>query len=126
MTAIAQPQPQQPLVRARGLTRRYPAPRNQAFERRSFTTALQDADIDIQEGSSVGIIGESGSGKSTLVRLLLALDEPTAGTVEFDGRLVDASAGARSSRARTSRPSRRRASTSSSSSIPSTSGSCKR
>ena len=43
-----------------------------------------------------GIIGESGSGKSTLVRLLLALDVPTAGTVEFDGRLVDAAAGARS------------------------------
>jgi peptide/nickel transport system ATP-binding protein len=41
------------------------------------TTALDDADIDIREGSAVGIIGESGSGKSTLVRILLGLDAPT-------------------------------------------------
>jgi ABC-type glutathione transport system ATPase component len=100
MTAARQAAPPRPmpdvLVRARGLTRRYPAPRTQAFERRGFTTALEDADIDVRAGSAVGIIGESGSGKSTLVRLLLALDAPTAGSVEFDGRPVDAAAGARS------------------------------
>jgi ABC-type microcin C transport system duplicated ATPase subunit YejF len=84
------------LVRARGLTRRYPAPKTGLFERTQFTTALEDADLDVREGSSVGIIGESGSGKSTLVRLLLALDTPTAGTIEFDGRQVDAGAPARS------------------------------
>ncbi|MGA7147200.1 MAG: ATP-binding cassette domain-containing protein [Microbacterium sp.] len=84
------------LVRGRGLTRRYPAPRRTLFESRSFTTALDDADIDVRAGSAVGIIGESGSGKSTLVRLLLGLDTPTAGTVEIDGRQVDAAAGARS------------------------------
>jgi peptide/nickel transport system ATP-binding protein len=84
------------LLRGRGLTRRYPTPKTQLFERRSFTTGLEDADIDVREGSAVGIIGESGSGKSTLVRLLLALDAPTAGTVEFDGRTVDARTSARS------------------------------
>ena len=83
------------LVRGRGLTRRYPTPRTRMFEPRAFTTGLEDADIDVREGSAVGIIGESGSGKSTLVRLLLALDTPTAGTVEFDGREVDASSPAR-------------------------------
>jgi ABC-type glutathione transport system ATPase component len=88
--------PPQPLLRARGLTRRYPVPKTTLFERARTSTALEDADIDIRLGSSVGIIGESGSGKSTLVRLLLALDTPTAGTVEFDGREVDAAAGARS------------------------------
>lgn len=85
-----------PLVRARGLTRRYPTPKTSVFGPRAFTTGLEDADLDVAEGSAVGIIGESGSGKSTLVRLLLALDTPTAGTVEFDGRRVEASAGARS------------------------------
>lgn len=84
------------LIRGRGLTRRYPAPKTRLFEGRSFTTGLEDADIDVREGSSVGLIGESGSGKSTLVRLLLALDAPSAGTVEFDGRPVDARASARS------------------------------
>ncbi|MFH8250836.1 ATP-binding cassette domain-containing protein [Microbacterium sp. B2969] len=84
-----------PLVRARGLTRRYPIPKATLFERARTSTALDDADLDVRAGSSVGIIGESGSGKSTLVRLLLALDTPSEGTVEFDGRNVDASAGAR-------------------------------
>lgn len=85
-----------PLIRARGLTRRYPAPKTRLFEAKTFTTALEDADLDVYAGTSVGIIGESGSGKSTLVRLLLGLDTPTAGTVEFDGRKVDAAAPARS------------------------------
>lgn len=85
-----------PLLRARGLTRRYRAPKTRLFEGKVFTTALEDADLDVREGSSVGIIGESGSGKSTLVRLLLGLDTPTEGTVEVDGRHVDATASARS------------------------------
>lgn len=84
-----------PLLRARGLTRRYRGPRPGMFVPRPITTALLDADVDVATGSAVGIIGESGSGKSTLVRLLLALDVPTAGTIEFDGRNVDARAGAR-------------------------------
>jgi ABC-type glutathione transport system ATPase component len=73
------------LLRARGLTRTHRG-----------ATALDGVDLDVREGSALGIIGESGSGKSTLVRLLLALDVPTAGTVEFDGRPVDARASARS------------------------------
>ncbi len=84
------------LLSARGLTRRYPQPKTRLFEKARFTTALDDADLDVREGSAVGIIGESGSGKSTLVRLLLGLDTPTSGTVEFTGRSVEASAPARS------------------------------
>jgi peptide/nickel transport system ATP-binding protein len=83
------------LLRGRGLGRRYPLPKQSLFEKRQHTVALADADIDVAEGSAVGVIGESGSGKSTLVRLLLGLDVPTTGTVEFAGQRVDASAGAR-------------------------------
>ncbi|MDQ1122888.1 ABC transporter ATP-binding protein [Microbacterium trichothecenolyticum] len=83
------------LIRARGLSRTYPAPRR-GFGRPERTTALDDVDLSVRAGSAVGIIGESGSGKSTLVRLLLGLDVPTAGTVEVDGRPVDARGSARS------------------------------
>jgi peptide/nickel transport system ATP-binding protein len=83
------------LLRARGLSRRYVAPRRALFGPRPTTTALHDADLDVDAGAAVGVIGESGSGKSTLMRLLLALDTPTGGTVEFDGRPIDARAGAR-------------------------------
>lgn len=84
-----------PLVRATGLTRRYRLARDSFFERKRFATALEDATIEVQSGEALGLIGESGSGKSTLVRLLLALDVPTSGTVEFQGRPVDAAAGSR-------------------------------
>ncbi|GAA1925664.1 hypothetical protein GCM10009775_17390 [Microbacterium aoyamense] len=83
------------LLSARGLTRTYRSP-GETWGRPVLTTALDDADLDVDEGSAVGVIGESGSGKSTLVRLLLGLDTPTAGTVTFDGREVDAAASARS------------------------------
>jgi len=85
-----------PLVRARGLTRRYSLPRETMFEKRRFMTALADADLDVRAGEAVGIIGESGSGKSTLIRLVLGLDTPTDGIVEVGGRRVDATASARS------------------------------
>lgn len=80
------------LLSARGLTRRY---RNPGRGPR-IGTALDDVSLEVREGSALGIIGESGSGKSTLVRLLLALDVPTAGEVTFDGRPVPARASARS------------------------------
>ncbi|WP_422385808.1 ABC transporter ATP-binding protein [Microbacterium telephonicum] len=84
------------LIRARGLGRRFPQPRGGLFAPKRWTTALEDVDLDVREGTAMGIIGESGSGKSTLVRLLLGLDTPTTGTVEIDGRPVAAGASARS------------------------------
>ena len=84
------------LIEARGLGRDFFVPKRSAFERTRTQTALAPTDLDVVEGSSVGIIGESGSGKSTLVRLLLGLDRATSGTVRIDGRAVDATASAQS------------------------------
>ena len=80
------------LIEARSLRRDFVIPKRSAFEPTRRQTALAPTDLDIVEGSSVGIIGESGSGKSTLVRLLLGLDRPTSGTVTVDGRVVDSAA----------------------------------
>nr|WP_201469417.1 ABC transporter ATP-binding protein [Microbacterium hydrocarbonoxydans] len=84
------------LIEARGLRRDFAVPKRSVVQRARLQTALAPTDLDIAEGSAVGIIGESGSGKSTLVRLLLGLDRPTAGNVMVDGRAVDASAPAKS------------------------------
>lgn len=64
-----------------GVTRRY-------GHRDHPVTALDDVTFRIHQGERLGIVGESGSGKTTLARLLAALDQPTAGTVDFRGERV--------------------------------------
>ena len=84
------------LIVADNLSRTYPVPRKNMFERAGTNVALHPTDLDVAEGSSLGLIGESGSGKSTLVRLLLGLDRPTTGRVLVGRQEVDATASARS------------------------------
>jgi ABC-type glutathione transport system ATPase component len=51
--------------------------------------AVDDVDLDVNEGETLAIVGESGSGKSTLARVLLGLIAPTSGEVAYHGRPVD-------------------------------------
>lgn len=46
---------------------------------------LSDISFGIDKGETVAVFGPSGAGKSTLIRLLNRLDEPTSGTVYFQG-----------------------------------------
>ena len=48
--------------------------------------AVDGVDLEVQPGEFVVIAGPSGSGKTTLLQLLGALDRPTSGRVEFEGK----------------------------------------
>ena len=50
--------------------------------------ALRDVTLDIQAGTTVGLIGANGSGKSTLLKVIGAIIQPTTGTVRRRGRLA--------------------------------------
>ncbi|BBI35340.1 ABC transporter ATP-binding protein [Cohnella abietis] len=49
-------------------------------------TVLKEVDIQLPAGKLLAFKGRSGSGKTTLINLLSALDQPTSGTIIFDGR----------------------------------------
>jgi len=73
-------QPGEVVLETRSVSKTYHAPDG------GLVRALVDVDISVVRGRTLGLIGESGSGKTTLTRQLLALEQPTAGGVIFEGR----------------------------------------
>jgi ABC-2 type transport system ATP-binding protein len=50
--------------------------------------ALEDVDLDIEVGTTVGLLGHNGSGKSTLLKCIAGIIQPTSGSVRTIGRLA--------------------------------------
>jgi oligopeptide transport system ATP-binding protein len=82
-----------PLLRLRGVSKRFPVARDVLGRPTSWLSAVDAVDLDVQPGETVALVGESGSGKSTLARLALRLLEPSAGTVEFAGEALTGRSG---------------------------------
>lgn len=83
---IYDPPPLDALVRVVHLRKYFPF-RAGVFRRSvAQVLAVDDVSFSIQEGETLGLVGESGCGKTTLGRTLLRLIEPTSGSVVFDGR----------------------------------------
>ncbi|MFC4007293.1 ATP-binding cassette domain-containing protein [Nonomuraea purpurea] len=77
-----------PLIEVRDLTRVYQRPRTSLAKAGAAVHALRGVSLTVHRGERFGIVGESGSGKSTLLRLLCALDQPTGGSITFDGQEI--------------------------------------
>ncbi|MDQ6785066.1 MAG: ABC transporter ATP-binding protein [Actinomycetota bacterium] len=50
--------------------------------------ALRDINMEVQEGSTVGILGHNGSGKSTLLKCMAGILQPTSGHIRVRGRVA--------------------------------------
>jgi len=66
-----------PMVEIKGISKRF-----------GKTTALDDINLDIEEGQFFALVGPSGSGKTTLLHILGGFIEPSAGQVHIAGREV--------------------------------------
>ncbi len=74
-----------PVLEARGVSRDYPLKRHHFWQKPGSFRAVNAVDLKINQGESVGLVGESGCGKSTLLRTLLALNAPQGGAVLLRG-----------------------------------------
>ncbi|MEO8033892.1 MAG: ABC transporter ATP-binding protein, partial [Acidobacteriota bacterium] len=84
-------------VRAVELSKQYDIyrrPADRLFElitgrpRHTVFPALQEVSFDVEEGETVGIIGQNGAGKSTLLKLLCNVTRPTSGTLQMRGTIA--------------------------------------
>jgi oligopeptide/dipeptide ABC transporter ATP-binding protein len=90
----------EPILTAEHVAKHYPL-RGAGFSRRKGRVlAVADVSFEIVAGEVFGLVGESGCGKSTLGRVLLRLEEPTAGRVHFNGEDIAAFGDARLKRFR--------------------------
>ncbi len=76
---------QTPLLRVTDLKKHFVG-RRRLWRRDQPVRAVDGISFHIEESETLGLVGESGCGKSTAGQAVLRLIEPTAGTIEYDGR----------------------------------------
>ena len=74
------------VLEAVGLTKHFRARRGLFGGERGVVRAVDGISFAIERGQTLGVVGESGCGKTTTAKLVLGLEEPTGGTIRFEGR----------------------------------------
>ena len=78
------------LIEVNNLKKTFPGTRGVFSRTRTGDVkAVQNVSFDVNKGETLGLVGESGCGKSTIGRCILKLEEPTNGTVDFDGKRLN-------------------------------------
>ena len=74
------------VLEAAGLSKHFQARRGVFGGSRGVVRAVDDISFSIEGGKTLGVVGESGCGKTTTAKLVLGLEDPTGGSIRFEGR----------------------------------------
>ena len=76
----------EPLIEVKGLTTRFDIRKGLFGTATGRIHAVEGIDFSLQPGETLALVGESGCGKSTTGRSIIRLEEPTRGSVKFEGQ----------------------------------------
>ncbi len=75
----------EPLLKVNNLKKYFPIQKGILGHEQGSVKAVDDVSFYVNEGETLGIVGESGCGKSTTGRMIMRLLNPTSGSIEFEG-----------------------------------------
>jgi oligopeptide/dipeptide ABC transporter ATP-binding protein len=76
------------LLEAHNIVKHFPIKGGVFMKEIAAVKAVDDVSLTIDEGETVGLVGESGCGKTTFGRAILRLEEPTSGEIYFEGENI--------------------------------------
>ncbi|WP_405974140.1 dipeptide ABC transporter ATP-binding protein [Streptomyces sp. NBC_00988] len=74
------------LLKVEGLKKHFPIKKGILQRQVAAVKAVDGIDFEVRKGETLGVVGESGCGKSTMGRVITRLQDPTSGSIHFEGQ----------------------------------------
>ncbi|MFJ3897587.1 ABC transporter ATP-binding protein [Streptomyces sp. NPDC090083] len=74
------------LLKVEGLKKHFPIKKGILQRQVAAVKAVDGIDFEVRKGETLGVVGESGCGKSTMGRVITRLQDPTGGSIHFEGQ----------------------------------------